>query len=703
MTNVGGGVNLDILARGMDSRSEKINSDSLVRSRGEKSNRQSSDDSFANELDQWNGSRSTSSRKELYRKDRKESLNRSGGEKDRNQTESAPSTQMMTPSSPAAKTEVRGNEVEISTRSNDNEGSTRSVDTMSADTSAAIDGQYGNVETRGEKDEKGITPSPMLGADKTQRVSAKALSPKEKIMNEFISTMNQEFGVGPQKVVDAFARLDQATLVGDPDEAVGQFVDNLGIADDQKPKAAVIYRDMVAKTGSEELEGQLVGESPKAVQFEILSQKDKRIKGLNEGIDDMNSKFFGFKQGIQGTDLSNNGPFESLNSLPMNRAMTNGASFENGLKTDKKNLSLQKDLSSEGDLPRGKDLSLNAQSIRNGLPIQPEEMSAMIAALMKEKSQSRLEKSDADEKIDSDLVIDPSHVDSLADESVRTLDGIENQNQLPFANQQDSLNNLTAVIQNAPSETTKPINRSSLASQKLEKSNQDVGKNGDKDSFFGKTEKQADDGKSSELASSTGLGATQSTKGDAKTGPDAMMLNRQSTPKDEAENVKELVKQAQLMIKRGGGEMKLEMKPEGMGQVHLHVKVNNGQVDIQMLTENDTAKKALERGLSELKDNLAAHQLKVESMKVDVGSDIKKHMESNQDQAREQARQFAQDFMGSFRDERQGFRQGFMENSAWKSYGRPQGRANMEPEKVESLAAARQKQMSATRKLNLVA
>jgi flagellar hook-length control protein FliK len=193
-------------------------------------------------------------------------------------------------------------------------------------------------------------------------------------------------------------------------------------------------------------------------------------------------------------------------------------------------------------------------------------------------------------------------------------------------------------------------------------------------------------------------------------GPADMMMNRQPTSQDEQDNVKELIKQAQIMVKRGGGEMKMEMKPEGMGAIQLRVNVENGQVNVQMLTESESAKHLLEKGLSELKSNLAQHELKVQSLSVDVGNDVKNKMDqqATQDQARQRAQQFAQDFMGSFRDERQGFRQGFLENRGWRSYARNKGPDSIGPEQVARAAAASRRDNSSRnsdgeKRLNLVA
>ena len=61
------------------------------------------------------------------------------------------------------------------------------------------------------------------------------------------------------------------------------------------------------------------------------------------------------------------------------------------------------------------------------------------------------------------------------------------------------------------------------------------------------------------------------------------------------------------MIKDGGGEMKIQMNPEGLGEVNLKVLVEDGNVNIEMIADNKDAKKLMEKGLLDLKANLAQH------------------------------------------------------------------------------------------------
>lgn len=176
-----------------------------------------------------------------------------------------------------------------------------------------------------------------------------------------------------------------------------------------------------------------------------------------------------------------------------------------------------------------------------------------------------------------------------------------------------------------------------------------------------------------------------------------------NTEAESTGNAQELVRHAQILMKNGGGEMKMQLKPEGIGDVTLKVSVKDGQVAIQMLTENDSAKKLLESNLDDLKTSLAQNKLHVDAMKIEVGTEFAKQRfeQAQQDASREQARQMAQDFMGQFRQDREGFRQGFGESLGFKNYQQP--RRNSLPEIEPVVAASGSQQKSGERRLNLVA
>lgn len=147
-------------------------------------------------------------------------------------------------------------------------------------------------------------------------------------------------------------------------------------------------------------------------------------------------------------------------------------------------------------------------------------------------------------------------------------------------------------------------------------------------------------------------------------------------PVDAKENeaaVKQLMNQAQYLIKRGGGEMKVQMTPEGMGTIHLKVMLQDGKVNMQMSADTQEAKKAIESSLAELKTSLAAHKLSMENVKVDVVNStsadtaMQNQTNMNGNQQRDQTRQFWNQFNENFGS--QGRKESFADMPSLKGYG----------------------------------
>jgi flagellar hook-length control protein FliK len=204
-----------------------------------------------------------------------------------------------------------------------------------------------------------------------------------------------------------------------------------------------------------------------------------------------------------------------------------------------------------------------------------------------------------------------------------------------------------------------------------------------------------------ELADTLQVKSSSSEKVATAVGAGAMLSANTS---EQRSNGPELMRQAQLLVNQGGGEMKMQLRPEGLGEVHLKVKVENGQVQIQMLTESDSAKKAIEGSLDELRSGLAQSKLHVDAMKIEVGTDLaKQRFEQQQQEAqRDQARQMAQNFMGQFREGRQGFHQSLGENRGWREY-RPNRIADAPTPDAVVSASASARSASSSRRLDLVA
>jgi flagellar hook-length control protein FliK len=172
----------------------------------------------------------------------------------------------------------------------------------------------------------------------------------------------------------------------------------------------------------------------------------------------------------------------------------------------------------------------------------------------------------------------------------------------------------------------------------------------------------------------------------------------------DSENIQQILGRAQVMIRKGGGEASVKLSPEGLGDLHLKVVIQDGKVNVEMAAETREAKKLLESSLADLKSQLSAHKLSLESVKVDVAnpnqfdSSAQAKMDSRQDQNREGLMKFFQQFRdeGSFQQRSQFYEMPELRAQAYRRAG-PQA---LGPEPVSTSARRAEGRGSS---LNLVA
>ncbi len=81
--------------------------------------------------------------------------------------------------------------------------------------------------------------------------------------------------------------------------------------------------------------------------------------------------------------------------------------------------------------------------------------------------------------------------------------------------------------------------------------------------------------------------------------------------------IQQLLNQANYLVTKGGGEVTLKMNSvDGIGEVHLKVTLSNGQMNIELNTQDKSVKKLIEDSLSDLRSSLAAKQISLEHVKI---------------------------------------------------------------------------------------
>jgi flagellar hook-length control protein FliK len=69
---------------------------------------------------------------------------------------------------------------------------------------------------------------------------------------------------------------------------------------------------------------------------------------------------------------------------------------------------------------------------------------------------------------------------------------------------------------------------------------------------------------------------------------------------------------------QGGGEMKIRLKPDGLGELHLKVMTQGNEVGLQIQASDEHAKKILQDSVNSLKEGLASHHLTLGKIEVAV-------------------------------------------------------------------------------------
>jgi len=73
---------------------------------------------------------------------------------------------------------------------------------------------------------------------------------------------------------------------------------------------------------------------------------------------------------------------------------------------------------------------------------------------------------------------------------------------------------------------------------------------------------------------------------------------------------------------QGGGEMRVRLKPDNLGEIHMRVATSGGHVSLQIHAADERAKKILEESMSQLKDGLASQNLTLGRVEIAVGSTL---------------------------------------------------------------------------------
>ncbi len=568
-------------------------------------------------------------------------------------------------------------------------GSDSSAKTSDDQNSFDKDEPSGSKEHKTEKSEEKIATAK----------SKRNLSPRQKVMQEFMDSAESEFGIPPEKLVEAMAKLSDNSLLKTPEETASQVISDLKLPPESADKVEARYVQMLSKLTDIENRRPEKMLEPTADQLAMM-QAAGGLAGLGA--------IAALKKGENGEQL--------MVTVKDRRMLLNDSLAKLSDKfflSGSESLRAEAGMGNSTDQPHGKlDASLG-----------------MNPDLMKDRmNESALANQGLDEKMPVDFT------------QTRPMPGMNNQIKLSNDGYQDLAAKLAAVgvTAGALNQSIKgdPANRAAL---KMEQALQ--GQAGGASSFGGPNgfsllaganavngnAASAEAGEEFSSFSESGNGSSKdsldlsSSKGageffvqkDTLVKPEfaaagisggALAGKAGMTKAESTENIQQLMNQAQYVIKKGGGEAIVKLNPEGLGEVHLRVTVNEGKVNLQMSAETKEAKNLIESSIKDLQSSLGAHNLKIDRIKVDVGNqsstegNLHKQGNFNFDQGREQARQF----LNNFQDDNMSNRSNFFESTALKAYNPNKGPEPLKPS-PESASSRRYVGEGRGTGLNLVA
>jgi flagellar hook-length control protein FliK len=519
------------------------------------------------------------------------------------------------------------------------------------------------------------------------------------VWNEFLRKMG-DLGVSAEDVMAAFSKLSEEDLTAPPEESVNQLALALGLNDQKTLLAKQYFSELIQKTKSKSL-GEEYDTSKHQISLALLSERNLQRKTLAKSIDHLERDFF-LKNRPQMMPGVNPAVAAQMAAMGSPAAMKiEDAGFEQAPKTSATpGLEIP-----EGMNPRFQ-LGTEPTQIESDLPMAtaesatPSEMMAKLQDQGLTPAQAKAVMTKWNE-IQNQKTQNGAEVMPLAlapQEAISTTPAQQTHGMghAQTTGAQVDMNALAGMI-------SQPVTVTNVATKTAAAPAVAAGAaiGAMKAALGGASESasKADDdsGEESADANLLAMGGVGEKNLNGTQGADkAEFLGKLHSPQmSQPVTAGEAVQQAKLMIKEGGGEMKVTLSPEGMGEIAMRVQVENGKVNVHMITESDEAKKLLERTMGDLKAGLTQNNLHVDSIKVDTATNLGKQLEQ---QYHESQRQMAHQTLEQFRQDQQGWRRSFFETASARPYA-SQGDARRD---VNAPSASSSKR-SGSRRLDLVA
>jgi len=104
--------------------------------------------------------------------------------------------------------------------------------------------------------------------------------------------------------------------------------------------------------------------------------------------------------------------------------------------------------------------------------------------------------------------------------------------------------------------------------------------------------------------------------------------------------IEQIVEHTKIHLSEDVKSIEMQLNPENLGKVYLHVSEKQGAVTAQLVAQNENIKEALVQQAAILKENLNQQGIKVDAVEVSVGThEFERNLERDAHQEEEQARQ----------------------------------------------------------------
>ncbi|MGE0761659.1 MAG: flagellar hook-length control protein FliK [Bdellovibrionales bacterium] len=495
-------------------------------------------------------------------------------------------------------------------------------------------------------------------------------------LQQLLRRMKDEFDIDAEQIVEAFTQLSASELQQPPEASLDKIIQGLPLNPEQQVVAKAIFQDMLKQTAAQDMAGYLTA-SHRQLSLEVLSQKEAQKRSVNRAVEQMQSQFFGEQPKVGPSQTAGLSRYQNQKGETDGRAgvlagmvaaaATTAAAGANA--TSSSGAAVQSTTSTQTGAIDWQQLGME----------QVSDDGAMMAA--PEPIQPQAKPTDAfmvAPKIINPTAAQAPQVNPVYSPQTATQPVVQGQEQAAWLNNFFKGENVVTQPQAsaAPVATmalSAPAVAPSVPNLNLAALGMATSSNADAMSSGGEEEQGTDSTDIHQML------APQNTKtGEQPTimGKENFMINTQPTPNQEANNIRQVVSQAQLLARKGGGEMKIALAPEGLGKLSMKVAVENGQVNIEMIADSNEAKRLIEKGLGDLKATLMSHNLKVDQIRVDTPADVSRQLTQQHDDAQ---KQFAQQFMEQFRQENNEWRRGFFDIGSARAYNSQKEQTDRQP------------------------